>query len=390
VTRKIRGKTYDYYAVRFIDPGTGKERLRYCDSRKEAARIRTDIEARLEGGTYNSDTHRILVREMVERFRKAGYFPRGQEPLRSTTVADYETALEQRILPKWGATRFVSLRASMIEAWRDEMLQEGVGKSPVRKALIVMGRLYRFGRRDHIVSHIPTTDVSKPTVRSRNEEAERLSPEQLLKLFDVLTGRTRVVVHMGARTGMREGEIFGLLWRDVDLENRRIRVRRQFTHGQFIEFPKTDAGVREVPMDAELVRVLTDWKLSLLPERKQLDSLVVATRGGPRVLDEDGESHAGGPISASNFLSREFYPALKAAKLPRVVFHSLRHTYKTVLVSTDTPPAVVHKILGHANFATTLKLYGGVLPQALERAGGKTGAAFEPRPTKTGQTNEIS
>jgi integrase len=174
-----------------------------------------------------------------------------------------------------------------------------------------------------------------------------------------------------------------LLRRYVDLESPRIRIRRQFTHGQFIEFPKTDSGVREVPMDAELVRVLADWKLSLPPDRKQLDSLVVATRGGPRVSDQDGECHAGGPISASNFLSREFYPALKAAKLPRVVFHSLRHTYKTVLVSTDRPPAVVHKILGHANFSTTLKLYGGVLPQALERAGGKTGAAFEPQSDKS-------
>jgi hypothetical protein len=46
-------------------------------------------------------------------------------------------------------TRYVSLRASMVEAWREEMLKAGVGKSPVRKALIVMGRLYRFGKRDH-------------------------------------------------------------------------------------------------------------------------------------------------------------------------------------------------------------------------------------------------
>jgi hypothetical protein len=56
------------------------------------------------------------------------------------------------------------------------------------------------------------------------------------------------------------------------------------------------------------------------------------------------------------------------------------------LVSTDTPPAVVHKILGHANFATTLKLHGGVLPKALETAGDKTGAAFGLRPDKN-QTN---
>jgi integrase len=115
--------------------------------------------------------------------------------------------------------------------------------------------------------------------------------------------------------------------------------------------------------------VLTEWKLAQKPERKQPDSLVVSTS-------------TGGPISASNFLLREFYPALKVAKLPRVVFHSLRHTYETILVSSDTPPGVVHTILGHANFATTLKLYGGITSEALNNAGGKVADAFKPRPDK--------
>ena len=392
VTRKIRGKAYEYHAVRFTDPGTGKEKLRYFGTKKEADKARTEIETRLDGGTYNNDTHRATVREIVKRFREAGYFPKGEEPLRSTTIKDYETALEERILPRWGATRLVDIRASMVEAWRNEMLEKGAGKSPVRKALIIMGRLYRFAKRDHIVSHDPTIDVSKPTVRSRKDADERLTPEQLAALFEVVKGprtlrvpkrgssgpgirvvdngwaRTQVVVHIGARTGLREGEIFGLRWRDVDLEARTIQVCSQYTHGEFVEFPKTDAGVRVVPVEPELAGVLAEWKLAQEHDRKQPESLVVSTR-------------TGGPIHASNFLPREFYPALEAAKLPRVVFHSLRHTYKTILVSSDTPPAVVHTILGHANFATTLKLYGGVTSQALESAGGKVAEAFKTQPT---------
>jgi integrase len=223
VTRKVRGKAYEYHAVRFTDPGTGKEKLRYFGTKKEADKARTDIEMRLEAGTYSGEAHKATVRDIVKRFREAGYFPKGEEPLRSTTVADYETALEERILPRWGATRLVDIRASTVESWRNEMLVQGHGKSPVRKALIVMGRLYRFAKRDHIVTHNPTVDVGKPTVRSRKGAEERLTPEQLADLFDVVSGRTQVVVHIGARIGMREGEIFGLLWGSVELQNRRIR-----------------------------------------------------------------------------------------------------------------------------------------------------------------------
>jgi len=104
------------------------------------------------------------------------------------------------------------------------------------------------------------------------------------------------------------------------------------------------------------------------------ESLVVATS-------------AGGPISASNFLQREFYPALEAARLPRVVFHSLRHTASTILASSSIPPGAVHRILGHASFATTMKLYGGLTAQALESAAGTLAAAFEKTKDKN-RTND--
>jgi integrase len=173
---------------------------------------------------------------------------------------------------------------------------------------------------------------------------------------------------------MREGEIFGLRWGDVDLKDRMINVRRQYTHGQFVEFTKTQAGARSIGIDAKFAAELAAWKLTQKGEHRRPEALVVATRQG-------------GPISASNFLNREFYPALEEAGLPRVVFHSLRHTAATILASSDLPPGTVHRILGHASFATTMKLYGGLTAEALEIAAGALGDAFEPRPDKF-RTNE--
>ena len=68
----------------------------------------------------------------------------------------------------------------------------------MRKALIVMGRLYRFAKRDHIVTHNLTVDVGKPIVRSRKGVEERLTPEQLADLFDVVSRRMRVIPAPGS------------------------------------------------------------------------------------------------------------------------------------------------------------------------------------------------
>jgi len=373
VTRRARGKAYEYHAVRFSDPGTGKEKIRYFASHKDAARARTEIENRVTGGTYSADAHKVTVSEIAKRWRKAAYSPRRADALRSTTAADYETTLTLYILPRWGAVKLTDIRAGMLETWRNELLEKGVepeckplGPSTVRKALLVLGILYRFAMRDHIVTVNPASFVKKPSVRTRKGSDERLTPEQLAVLFTHCTGRTRIALRLAAATGMREGELFGLRWRDVDLKGKLIRICRQYTHGAMVEHGKTDAASRDIGIDGKLAAELSAWKLQQKAERREDDSLVIATATGEA-------------LSASNFLSRDFRPALVRAGLPRVNFHSLRHTAATILASSNIPPGTVHRILGHANFATTMKLYGGLTAEALDKAAGALGDAFEPK-----------
>jgi hypothetical protein len=160
-------------------------------------------------GTYSADAHKITVRVIAERWRAAKYSPRRADALRSTTIADYETALERYILPRWGTVRLIDIRAGMLEVWRNELLEKGAdpawkpnGASTVRKALFVVGILVRFAARDHIVVVNPASFVKKPTVRTRKAADERLTPEQLAGLFSKLNGRTRIVVRIGAATGI--------------------------------------------------------------------------------------------------------------------------------------------------------------------------------------------
>src|SRR5450631_3667849 len=111
--------------------------------------------------------------------------------------------------------KMTDIRAGMLETWRNELLEKGaapdwkpLGPSTVRKCLLVVGILYRYAMRDHIVSVNPASFVKKPTVRTRKAAEERLTPEQLAVLFIHSTGRTRIAIRIAASTGAREGEIF--------------------------------------------------------------------------------------------------------------------------------------------------------------------------------------
>jgi integrase len=124
-----------------------------------------------------------------------------------------------------------------------------------------------------------------------------------------------------------------------------------------------------VGIDGKLAAELAALKLSLPPERKTPESLVLATCNG-------------GPLSASNFLSRRLRPAPSKAKLPHVTFHSLRHTAATALRSAGVASGVAHKVLGHSSFATTQKLYGGVTAVALASAATAVADQYAPKPDK--------
>jgi len=87
-------------------------------------------------------------------------------------------------------------------------------------------------------------------------------------------------------------------------------------------------------------------------------------------------SSNGTPMSASNFLNREFRRALKDAELPAVTAHSLRHSFASVLKSDGVSASVAHEIIGHSNFATTTKLYGSVSTAARLAAAATVGDAF--------------
>jgi hypothetical protein len=137
----------------------------------------------------------------------------------------------------------------------------------------------------------------------------------------------------------RECNDFALRWRDVDWAARRVRVRRNYTRGEF-GVPKSRRSARAVPLADEAARALE--RLRLRSNRKGDDDLVFA------------HPLTGGVLAKSN-ISRRMHVALKAAGLDETHrFHDLRHTFGTQAAAAGVPMRTLQEWMGHADHATTL------------------------------------
>jgi len=192
---------------------------------------------------------------------------------------------------------------------------------------------------DHIVIRAPA-----PTRRGRPGPAPPPSP-------DVLGPVLRVLILTAAMTGLRQSELLGLRWRDVDWTAQRIRVRNTFVRGEHSSQGKSDLSTRRsVPMADRLAGELDRW--SKRSEYRADGDLVFA------------HPQTGSPLDRSK-VSKRFKTACRDAGVREVKFHDLRHTFATRLAASGQPLRTIQEFLGHADSKTT-QIYAHYAPSEHE------------------------
>ena len=180
-----------------------------------------------------------------------------------------------------------------------------------------------------------------------------LSSEQAQTFLRAVKGdRLEALYVLAITTGMREGELFGLRWTDVNLRAGSLRLVRQ---------PKTKSSRRQVLLPRIAVETLTAHETRQAAERNHAGT----------VWEDNGlvfPNQVGRPINVSNFLPRDFYPLLERAGLPRMRFHDLRHSAATLLLELGIHPKVVSEMLGHSRIGITLDLYSHVTATMQQQA----------------------
>ncbi len=193
---------------------------------------------------------------------------------------------------------------------------------------------------------------------------QALASGQVVQLLETARGdRLEALYVLAVTTGLRQGELLGLQWEDVDLAGAALHVRHtlhELNGRLWIGEPKTRRARRQVDLPSIAVVALQDHRERMLIEGHS-DGLVFCDTQG-------------GPLRKSNLLRRSFLPLLKRAGLPTIRFHDLRHTAATLLLAQGVHPKIVQERLGHSQISLTLDTYSHVLPGMGREAASKLDA----------------
>jgi integrase len=206
---------------------------------------------------------------------------------------------------------------------------------------------------------------------------------------------TRAIILTAVRTGVRMGELFGLQWGDCDFNSRFLEIRRNITRGR-IETPKS-GQLRRVDMSKQLSEALQELRrrrkllyFNVRSEAEKLrntgtDEAEIPSIVGRQfthsvqfvrsVLQDDGEIPAwvfigeeGQPHEQNNFRNRVFAGVLTKAGIRQVRFHSLRHTFASLLLQQGESVTYVKEQMGHHSIQVTVDIYGHLIPGGNKQA----------------------
>ncbi len=191
-----------------------------------------------------------------------------------------------------------------------------------------------------------------------------LTPEQGQRLLTAAAGhRLEALYTVALLLGLREGEVLGLRWSDIDFTAHTLRVGQtvQRVSGRLLLAPpKTESSKRLLPLPMKVERALARHA-----ERQEEER--AAWGDGWNAAGLVFPSEAGTPIEPRN-LVRHFKTLLQRADLPNIRFHDLRHGCATVLISQGVHPRIVMEIMGHSQISVTMNTYGHVLPETQREA----------------------
>jgi integrase len=252
----------------------------------------------------------------------------------------YQAYLTRWVRPHWQKYQLAEVRTIQVESWLRGL---PLAKSSCAKIRNLMSVLFNHACRYELFDRNPIYLVRQSS--KRRTSPTTLVPAEIKALIDGLALRERTLVLLAASTGLRQSEIFGLKWGDIDFERSTMSVIRSIVYG-VVGPCKNESSQKPVPMHPTLADALMQWR-----------------KRGTYIKSEDwvfaSKRYRGRrPYWGQAILRKYIRPAAERVGIQkRFGWHTFRHTYSTLLRSVGTEFKVMQELLRHSSFRSTLDVY---------------------------------
>jgi integrase len=315
----------------------------------DAQKRLNDLLASLEKGVY-TPPGRITVAEHLRNWLD-GYVKTNCSP---RTLDGYQSIVETHLVPALGHIQLKHLHPQAIQSYYGKAC-ELVSARTVHKHHRLLSQALKYAVRQGYLGRNPCELVDSPSWKPK--PMRTLTPGEVETLFDNMEDSSIYpVTYAAVSTGLRQAELLGLRWRDIDLDMLSISVSQVLYKRrgvcQFKE-PKTNYSRRRIAMTPKLALFLREY-------RKESESIYWQL-GQPLTLDSLVFSSPNGKPLDPSMLSHEFAKAAKMVGLEGVRFHDLRHTFASLMLLRGAKPKVISEALGHSSVAFTMDVYSHII-----------------------------
>ena len=381
----------------------------YGKTQAEVAKKLSEISGRVKSNSYelveNSDLEKLMF-EYLMTFKKSTVSPRTFEG----NIRNFKL----HIVPHIGKMKVYEIDNYTIQKFVNILLDQGYSLDTIKKCKHLLNQFFEYSIENKWIYTNPTLKVKVKGKRNvyeedGNERYKALPPEIRDKFLDALNKDEANFIKPLCITlmfaGLRIGEALALKWKNIDFNNKTIRVERAITQvpkfdeqGNIkdritvIGDTKTTCSVRDIPVTDIVIGTLKQWK-DKQNERQQTNPDVTAILTSPTSFvfaNDDGSYRT---YSGTRKIFDRFKRRNGLNKF-NIHFHGLRHTFSNMLFEMNENPKVIEQLLGHRDVKTTITVYNSVnsdyVREATDRLNTKIQEYEQERETEQGIDDDLS
>ena len=280
--------------------------------------------------------------------------------VRTLTHEQYSKFVRLYLAPVIGGVQLAKLSPMHVQRLRNGLLERGLSPRTVQLSLVILRHALDRAVQWSLIARNVAKLVDLPKVE--RGEVKPFTPDEARRFVDAVKPTRWAAAYITALTlGLRSGELLGLLWKDIDLDAHTVRIVQTVQRtkaGRVFARPKTDRSRRTLTISDSLAATLRAHRIQQIEQR---------LAAGPAWKDMGlvFTSRIGTAIEVSGF-HRTFKRILRAADLPNIRIHDLRHGAASLLLAMGVHPRAVMEQLGHSRISITMDTYSHVMPAMMQ------------------------